>query len=76
MTLVAHHLQSSQKFSLRQAAWYAKPLPTFAFGDRSCPSVSMVLYFFNVALRYRYGKNPSCFVGTFDRYLGLRRLNG
>ena len=30
VTLVAHHLQSSQKFSLRQAAWYAKPLPTFA----------------------------------------------
>lgn len=29
MTLVAHHLQNSQKFSIRQAAWYAKPLPTF-----------------------------------------------
>ncbi|NMG19822.1 hypothetical protein [Brasilonema bromeliae] len=27
--LVAHHLQNSQKFSIRQAAWYAKPLPTF-----------------------------------------------
>jgi hypothetical protein len=29
VTLVAHHLQSSQKFKIRAAAWYAKPLPTF-----------------------------------------------
>lgn len=29
VTLVAHHLQISQKFSLRQAAWYTKSLPTF-----------------------------------------------
>lgn len=29
VTLVAHHLQGSQNFSLRRAAWYAKPLPTF-----------------------------------------------
>ena len=29
VTVVAHHLQSSQKFKIRRAAWYAKPLPTF-----------------------------------------------
>ena len=29
ITLVAHHLQRSRKFSIRRAAWYAKPLPTF-----------------------------------------------
>ena len=29
ITLVAHHLQRSRKFSIRRAAWYPKPLPTF-----------------------------------------------
>lgn len=29
VTLLAHHLQGQQQFSIRQAAWYTKPLPTF-----------------------------------------------
>jgi hypothetical protein len=29
VTLLAHRLQHQQQFSIRQAAWYAKPLPTF-----------------------------------------------
>ena len=29
VTLLAHRLQRQQQFSIRQAAWYAKPLPTF-----------------------------------------------
>ena len=29
ITLVAHHLQRSRKFSIRRAAWYESPLPTF-----------------------------------------------
>ncbi len=30
VTLLAHHLQGQQQLSVRQAAWYIKPLPTFA----------------------------------------------
>lgn len=29
VTLLAHHLQAQQSFSVRQAAWYVKSLPTF-----------------------------------------------
>jgi hypothetical protein len=29
ITLLAHHFQAQQTFSVRQAAWYAKSLPTF-----------------------------------------------
>lgn len=29
VTVLAHHLQSKQKFLVRQAAWYAKSKPTF-----------------------------------------------
>ena len=76
VTVVAHHLQSSQKFSIRQAAWYVNPLPTFVDAKCDCPSVFVALYFFNITVTDRDGKNPSCFVRTFDRYLGLRRLNG
>jgi hypothetical protein len=30
VTLVAHHLQQTQPLTVQQAAWYIKPLPTFA----------------------------------------------
>ena len=30
VTLVAHHLQQTQSLTGQQAAWYTKPLPTFA----------------------------------------------
>jgi hypothetical protein len=30
VTLVAHHLQQTQPLTVQQAAWYTKPLPTFA----------------------------------------------
>ena len=30
VTLLAHHLQTSQGLKVRQAAWYTKPLPTFS----------------------------------------------
>lgn len=30
VTLVAHHLHQSQSLPVQQAAWYTKPLPTFA----------------------------------------------
>lgn len=52
VTLVAHHLQGSQQFSIRRAAWYAKPLPTFADTIAVVRQYLWQEYFFNVGITH------------------------
>jgi len=73
VTLLAHCSTRQGKLPIRQAAWYAKPLPTFFFGCVGCRSIPVVASdeFSYVSIRHRHAKSAARCAEAFHRCLVL-----